>query len=207
MTSPNALHTARYGNLLARTLGIEDKNPAGEVATEIFPTLVLGEDRFEWRALAGEYSFCASGSHLNAAGSASIVLFNPANSSTLVVVRQAAYVDGAGVPASNLGAFRGGTGTPNNAQVNTERPTDQRIGTGFIQSNAQIWSHNGSYGTYNVFQVGLNAGVRNTHLFPSNFVIRPGFGFAITSFVTNHVVVGSFLYTERPLLERERSPL
>jgi len=85
--TPNEINTGRYGNILSKILGIKDRNPSGEVATEVFPVLALESDRPEWLFLANERLCAAGDSQAAVVGQVSgHSLLAPATSGIIAVV-------------------------------------------------------------------------------------------------------------------------
>jgi len=53
MAGTNDINVGRYGEILSKLLGMKEPNPAGVIATEIFPTFTLEAERPEWEYLFG----------------------------------------------------------------------------------------------------------------------------------------------------------
>jgi len=60
VAGPNEINVGRYGKILGKILGLRERNPSGEIATEIFPNITLENDRPEWLFLANE-RLCRAG--------------------------------------------------------------------------------------------------------------------------------------------------
>lgn len=84
------IEVGRYGQILGRLLNIADRNPSGDIAPEIVPTLQLEGNRPEWAFLGGMRN-CASGASISAGGASTTVeiyLTNPTGSNALAIFEE-----------------------------------------------------------------------------------------------------------------------
>lgn len=213
MPTPNAIQIARYSEVLRSLLSIEGKAPAAEIATEIFPGLVLENDRPEWAALGGTRFAFGRVSGLNAVGVISCVLINPAGSGQMLIVRYArGNIHNTSGAVGNLDFGIGSA-----ANVTTPQPTLRFLADTRFPPSTNTARPVGLLGTFNGVnvlgqkdQIGVpnlagnaNACYANV-LFKGPLVIAPGFAAAVQWDVANVTLRASFDWYERPMQESER---
>lgn len=205
--SANRIHTPRYGNTLARLLAFEEKNPAGELATEIFPGITLENDREEFKLLGGTNLGGAQGGALNAGGFAANALFNPVGSERVVVVTHA--LGGCTLAAAGMISFGLTFIATGQTRTNTEIVIDTRsrviVGTpAFVRPVAINVSYNAGLpaDTQAIWRSQQPAGTV-TALYPGAVVLGPGSGMIVFNGVVNTVISGSWRWYERVMTARE----
>lgn len=196
----NAIHVGRYSDLLARLLSIEEKNPAGEIATEIFPVLALEVDRPEWYVLGGTLPAFGRTTRTNGGGFVMIMLRNPVDSGRIIVCTDL-YAQG---PAAALGTgcelvIGISSSTPSGTQ-GTAFISDTRAepGTTSARPVGQVWGHDGgSVQAIKERQAFSATDIITRQTYKGPYVISPGFSVAIELTLAATALEGGFTWYER----------
>lgn len=139
MTTPNKIRVARYERLLSKLIDSEEQySPAREIATEIFPSLVLENDRFEYKLMGGTRPVGGRIFASNAATAIFCGIYNPPTSNHIAVLEWCrGMFDNTAAGAAN---FRFGLGQYSNLTSDTGIPyvTDTRDKPSSVSPNSPI---------------------------------------------------------------------
>lgn len=206
MALMNEIQVGRYKQLLEQLLAMKGEIATQQLSPELLPVLVLGNDRPEWAALAGE-RLCVGGAQAAAvaAENVTIQLMNIPTSSVIITLE--------GIQVS-----------PHQTGLHLYGNWDT-LASGGAAASASYGNRDGRFArgaqatqgvVYTYHQVGspitdvlgrLSWGSANALAplwLPMPYVLTPGRGFAITCNTVNVALTCTFLWRERKLEPSER---
>jgi len=195
----NELQVGRFNAVLHKLLNMKDNAPAPQLAGDVAAVLVLENDRPEWAFLAGEM-LCAATTQSGpvAAQISQCQIFNPANSSVLLVLEKIFFfVIGANQSVVTINrtqtlAAASGAGSAR----------DFRYGIGGV-SNARITGVTPAGASTTVFAQ-LTQPLLTTSVWDVPLIIAPGNGVNVNVGTVNMGLACTFIWRERVLELSER---
>lgn len=196
----NEINISRYGQILAKLLGMKE-NPAAQLATEIFPQLVLETQRPEWEFLGGS-KLCqgavSTGAVVGQQGHHK--LLNPFGSGTLVILERVTF---GAFSSREVVAGTSGSGTLANGPFQTA-VRDARFGPLTIwpaavpQTAAQLFTAN-AVGSAHVNECFRAQNVVLADLPVTPVILVPGTAYVVTNVTLNSTCSVTWQWRERVL--------
>lgn len=204
MAFPNEIQIGRLNSILHKLLDMKEGAPSPSLAPDVFAMIGLEMDRPEWKFLAGE-RLC-SGSKQVAAGGAgtygNIVLRNPPNSNTLLVVESLQNCESAARALIIAVSSTDITGTYSSANA-YRGLRDTRFGvTANAKPSGQLWSLATAAGTStNILRQWRPV---QHELLPFPMILAPGDNLSVFDSVANQSDWVAFMWRERVMSTSER---
>lgn len=206
MSNRNEILEPRFGLQLSKMFGMQDRNPSGDVATEVFPNVTLENDRPEWKYLGGE-KMCSVAFTVAAGGAGNkgaLKITNLASSGTLIIVEQISVGCFTAGTQFTIGRSNSGTVLANSI---TGGPRDSRwpewLANPTFQHSAKItWNYTVGSFLSRAMDLIFSSGSA-WHQWKVPVVLAPDSGLVLENNFANVEFSGAIHWRERAILSTE----